>query len=381
MPSPFKRKTKVAVIIPKYGLAGGAERFAAILTEHIALNHAYDVHVFANKWISNSETITFHHVPIIYFPRFMVTLSFAWFVHQSLQAEQFDIIHTHDRIFHADIFTMHGVPHFFWVQEIRGKRMSLFDRVTCWVENKILSDQSCQFFLPVSGLARNQYLRKFPDTQSKMKVMAPGIDLERFTPEAQVSNRQNIRIQFNLAPSDFVILFVGMNFELKGLNTLISSLALARKTLPERSIKLLVVGKGDQVHFIQKASALGVQDSVIFAGVQNQGVENFYAAADIVALLSGFDTFGMTVLEAMASGVPVIITPNVGAKDLVLDGVHGYIVNNNSSDVSERIILLAQDNQLRLSMGQAARSVAENHSWNKVALEISGLYDLISATK
>ena len=66
---------KIAVIIPKYGLVGGAERFVQELTERIARNPRYDIHVFANRWRVNSERVTFHKVPLITFPRFLTTIS------------------------------------------------------------------------------------------------------------------------------------------------------------------------------------------------------------------------------------------------------------------------------------------------------------------
>ncbi len=96
---------KIAVVIPKYGLVGGAESFAAELTERIALNTRYNLHVFANRWTTHSERITFHKVPIFSFPKFLTTISFAYFAGLNISKMNFDLIHTHDRIFDADILS------------------------------------------------------------------------------------------------------------------------------------------------------------------------------------------------------------------------------------------------------------------------------------
>jgi UDP-glucose:(heptosyl)LPS alpha-1,3-glucosyltransferase len=141
-----------------------------------------------------------------------------------------------------------------------------------------------------------------------------------------------------------------------------------------------VAGKGDVARYQRLASRLGVAGSVRFAGVQ-QGVEELYASADAHALLSGFDTFGMTVLEAMASGLPVILSPTVGASDLVQDGVQGFLVPHQDSDLVAARLLTLQDESRRLAMGQAARLVAEGHSWTGMAAEISRLYETIAAGK
>ena len=104
----------IAVVILRYGLLGGAEKFVLELTERIAFNKRYDLHVFANKWVSHSDRITFHKVPVITFPKFLTTISFAYFAGLKISKMNFDLIHTYDRIFDADIFTMHGIPHRIW---------------------------------------------------------------------------------------------------------------------------------------------------------------------------------------------------------------------------------------------------------------------------
>lgn len=381
MSSPACPRKKIAVVIPKYGLAGGAERFAAILAERLAENPAYEIHVLANRWVSSSTTIFFHHIPIITFPHFLTTISFAWFVSRTAAKLGCDLIHAHDRILRADLFTMHGVPHRFWVRQIRRKQMSLFDRVTAWVEARLLNDPRCRWLLPVSTLALEQYCREFPKSRERLLVVHPGIDLKRFNPLNRQERGKAIREKFGFAASDFIVLFVGMNFELKGLRTTIAALSHAQKKSPAHQIKLLVVGKGNQNKFRRFAADLNVQEAVIFAGVLTEDMEDIYAASDTYVLLSDFDTFGMTVLEAMAAGLPVLISPAVGAKDLVTEGINGYIVEQNDAIAAGDRILSLLDHHRRNAMGQAAMLVAERHSWDNVTKTISRLYDEILASR
>ncbi|MHB1228109.1 MAG: glycosyltransferase, partial [Desulfurivibrionaceae bacterium] len=218
---------KIAVVIPKYGLVGGGEQFALHLTEKIARNPRYDVHVFANKWKAASGNVSFHFVPMLKFPRFLTTISFAFFANAAIACRNFDLIHTHDRIFHADVFTMHGVPHRFWVREVRKKGMSLFDRATAWVEQRLIADHRCRFLLPVSSLALETFSRELGVDTSRVRVIHPGIELARFDLTNRAEKRGEIRKKFGIGADDFLVLFVGMNFELKGLQTTISALAKA----------------------------------------------------------------------------------------------------------------------------------------------------------
>jgi UDP-glucose:(heptosyl)LPS alpha-1,3-glucosyltransferase len=89
---------------------------------------------------------------------------------------------------------------------------------------------------------------------------------------------------------------------------------------------------------------------------------------------SRFDTFGMVVLEAMAAGLPVVITRRVGAKDMVTDGVNGFIIDadGTDADLGDRIALLLHG-ETRLAMGERARQVALRFTWEKTTREIAEL--------
>ena len=367
---------KIAIVIPKYGLLGGAERFAYELTERLSLNEKYDFHVFANRWQSDSDRITFHKVPIIRFPRFLTTISFAWFANRKISKMNFDLIHTHDRIFDADIFTMHGIPHRIWVHEVRKKFMSLFDRATCWVERHLVNNTRCEKFLPVSSLTKAKLLKEYRIEPEKIQVIHPGVDIERFQRLDRARCRKEIREQFGIGPSDIVIIFVSMNFEIKGLDYVIAAIGKAKASYPSHNFKLLVVGKGDYKKYSALAQKAGIKDDVIFSGVQKKNLGKIYLASDIFMMLSRFDTFGMTVLEAMAASLPVIISSNVGAKDLVKEGINGFVIEDtdNADMICEKIGFML-DNKTRITMAEEAHNTALNNSWDAVAEKVEGLYE------
>ncbi len=366
---------KIAVVIPKYGLVGGAERFAFELTERLSLNKKYDFHVFANKLQSNSDRITFHKVPIIRFPRFLTTISFAYFANRKISKMNFDLVHTHDRIFDADIFTMHGIPHRVWVHEVRKKSMSLFDRATCMVERYLVNNTRCKIFLPVSSLTKEKFLQEYKIEPEKIHVIHPGVDIARFQRLDREHCCKEIREQFKIDPSDIVILFVSMNFEIKGLDYVMAAVGKAKASYPSHNVKLLVVGKGDYKKYSVFAQENGIRDNVIFAGIQKENLEKIYLASDIFMMLSRFDTFGITVLEAMAASLPVIISSNVGAKDLVSEGINGFVIEdtNNIDMICEKIGFML-DSKTRNAMAKEAHNTALNNRWDAVAKRVENIY-------
>ena len=371
-----KGKKRIAVVIPKYGLVGGAERFASELTERLAGNPAYDIHVFANKWQNGSNLITFHRIPIIRFPKFLTTISFAFFANQKIGSMDFDLIHTHERIFHAHLFTMHGIPHEIWVKEVREKPMSLFDYGTRWVERGLVKDMQHGKFLAVSGLTREKFLQAYPVDPERLRVIHPGVDGARFNTLDANKYRRDIRTRFGVDDRDIVVLFVGMNFEIKGLDTLMAAVALAKSKCPSARLKLAVVGKGNEKKYTRLAKELGILDDVFFAGVWEKNIEKLYLAGDIFSMFSKFDTFGMTVLEALSASLPVLISDNVGAKDLVQEGINGFVINKDDIETISSKLILMLSQERRKTMAKKAYETGAANSWDRVAEKMSDIYEM-----
>ncbi len=373
---------KVAVVVPKYGTVGGGEKFVYELTSLLALDGRFEMHVFANRWRAGSAPVAFHRVPRIPFPRFLRQAAFAWFVERRIGEGNFDLVHAHDRIFRADVFTMHSIPHETWVREVRGRRPTLFDRVTAWVEKRLLAKGGCARYLPVSSIAGDAYREKYRIEPSRMRVLHPGVDPERYSPSDRAACRDSVRGRYGIGPAEIVALFVGMNFEVKGLDAIIEAVAKAKALRPGAGLRLLVVGKGNEGRYRSLAASLGVGDAVIFAGPKAEGVEAFYRASDFLMMLSRFDTFGMVVLEAMASRLPVIVSANVGAKDIVEEGVNGYVLpDGRDADAAAARIVLLLDGERRAAMGEAGQRTAERHTWERLSKDVADVYESCLARK
>ena len=369
-------RTRVAVVVPKYGTIGGGERFVYELTERLARDGRYEIHVLANRWVPGPGPVVFHKIPRVPFPRFLRQAIFARLVGREVERGRFDLVHAHDRIFRADVFTMHSIPHETWVRDIRKRRPTLFDRVTAWVERRLMEEGGCAWHLPVSSIAGEAYRERYRIDPSRMRVLHPGVDLARFSSPDRDACRREIRSRYGIAPSEVVILFVGMNFEVKGLDAILRAVARAKSLRPDAALRLLVVGRGNEGKYRSLASSLGIADSVVFAGAHAEGVEEFYLASDLFMMLSAFDTFGMVVLEAMASRLPVIVSANVGAKDLVEEGVIGFVLPDRlDADAAAGKIVLLLDAGRRAVMGEAGHRTALTHGWDRLAEEVAGVYD------
>ena len=368
---------KIAVIIPKYGLLGGAEQTTSELTSRLKNQTGFDFHVLANRWQTSSTTIKFHKIPIISFPKFLTTLSFAYFVQRQINRSNFSLVHSHERIFAADIFTMHGIPHRYWVHNIRRKKMSLYDLATAWVERKLVYEGNCKKFVAVSNLAKDIFLQEYKINPDKVAVINPGVDLNDYTQHNKDSVRNAIRHELGINFTEPVIFFVSMNFEIKGLDDIL--LSLAKLKAQNRKFKLIVAGKGNIKKYTQMAKEAQIISDVIFTGpVNKEKIIRMYLASDLYIMLSKFDTFGNVVLEAMAAGLPVIISGNVGAKDIVRENENGFIISDISdADYIAMKVALLLDENIRRKMSAIAFQTAAKNTWDDVTKRYTTIYENI----
>lgn len=194
-----------------------------------------------------------------------------------------------------------------------------------------------------------------------VEVMHSGADVGRW--QAGPEKVAQFRSKYNLENKK-VILFGGRLSRAKGGQPTLESIALLAKNFPY--IRLLVVSRLDEFsnQIKEEAVRLGIEDKLIFMGwIEREEIKEVYACADIVLVPSlCFDAFPRIVLEAMASGKPVIGTCYGGASEVIIDGVTGYIINPFAiSKLAEKISDLLKNPQKAKEFGQAGRERIRTH--------------------
>ena len=178
----------------------------------------------------------------------------------------------------------------------------------------------------------------------RLHVLPLGVDTELFRPASR-SRSETLTIGF-----------VGQITQRKGISYLVA----AFDALSPQNARLLMVGRpvGSSRPWMRE----GVEHH---PAVARWDLPQFYAQMDVFILPSLIEGFPMTALEAMACGVPVIVSENTFGNDVVLDGYNGYVVPIRDVDaIVERVRLLADDESLRLSMSRHARATAERYTWD-----------------
>jgi len=205
--------------------------------------------------------------------------------------------------------------------------------------------------------------------EEKIEIVPNAVDTDMFSPYKKNLLKEKWGI------SDSVILFVGRLKKEKGLEYLLHAYSEVKKRIGEA--KLVIVGEGPErgsLRNLQKK--LGVSDVFFLGSVRNKFMPNIYVGCDVLVLPSISEPFGNVVIEAMATGKPVIGSYVGGMKDTIIHGVSGYHVYPGSiKQISKYLIKLLSNESLRRRLGKNARKRAiEEYNQKNVITRIERLY-------
>ena len=173
----------------------------------------------------------------------------------------------------------------------------------------------------------------YPKVAPATVVIGNGVDTRRLRPPSD-AERSAARGTYGFGPDDVVVLFVGHEFDRKGLPVLVDAVAQA----PDRVRLLVAGGTQDLVDGARDhARTAGCVDRVHFAGRLADPTPAFHAA-DVFALPSAYESFGLVVLEALAFGLPVVVTDVGVVPEVVDDGVNGFVVTADAREIRDRVV-------------------------------------------
>lgn len=226
--------------------------------------------------------------------------------------------------------------------------------------------RSALFVLAISDFGRSQILTMLPHEQwDKVRVLRCGIDLSKFDAAEPARTDGPLRI-----------LYVGRLVALKGQPILLEAFAALRRRGIDATLTL--VGGGDERDDLERlAERLGVADRVTFTGgLGHDRVREQMAAADVFCLPSFAEGLPVVLMEAMASGLPVVATRIAGVSELVEDGVEGVVVRPGRVDELEQaLVRFAEDREFRRRAGAAGRSKVEReHDIRRIGEQLAGIH-------
>ncbi len=363
---------------------GGAERYLIDLCKRMAAE-GHEIHVYAEHHDEENSAIHFHPVRTIRFPMSLRLLSFAMRATKEMKRGNYDVTFGVGNTLGADVLQPHGGVHraWFWrslgaydhpvLRAIKflGRVLSLKQWVNGWIEDAPYKRESFQKIVAISDMVKQDMLNYYHVPEKSIAVVYNGVNTEHFHPRTR-RFREEIRRRHRIG-NEWVILFVSNNFRMKGLSFLIEALGRIKKA-GRPPFKLLVLGRDRQDSYLRQARGRGISDEVVFVG-STEEPEKYYGASDLLVHPTFYDACSLTVLEALASGLPVITTSSNGASGIITQGREGFVIADprKDQDLAEKILFfLDRENNQKSSM--AARHLAESYSDERNWSEMKNIF-------
>jgi glycosyltransferase involved in cell wall biosynthesis len=259
------------------------------------------------------------------------------------------------------------------------KSMIRFNFVLRSYEKKLMKRSDA--LIAVSKYTVNELTELYGIDKNKIHVIYNGVDIERFKPRP---NTAEIRREFGLEEDKKIVLFVGRLYHRKGIDTMLRSVPPILKEFS--NVKFVISGTG----FKQKeeslrnlAKELDIEDHVTFLGyVPDEKLPLLYSASDIFVLPAIYENFPFAILEAQATGLPVISTNVGGIPEFLVDNQNGFVIEpRDPTQLTQRLLTLLQDAKLAKEMGDRGRKlIEEKFDWRLITSQVIDLYHKLLET-
>lgn len=204
------------------------------------------------------------------------------------------------------------------------------------------------------------------------KINGVGIDLTKFYPNKSFSEKIQYRIENGYSPEDFIILYTAEFIPRKNHKLLFEILPSLKQQIPE--LKVILCGSGDLLETYKQISLQNKMDYIEFTGYTKE-VAVYCRMSDILVMTSFQEGLPMAMIEAIATGLPVVASNIRGHSDVIENGVNGFLFNLKSSrDFEDKIIQLYNNEELRSEMGKRNIDISQNYSSNLIVENMANVY-------
>jgi glycosyltransferase involved in cell wall biosynthesis len=382
-----KSKSRLAVVSPFLDKRNGTERIAV---EWITrLQDSFEIHLYSQSVEDlDLANIVWHRIPKLPGPHLVNFL--WWFLanhlwrawDRQIRRLRYDLVYSPGvNCLNADVVSVHIIfaeylqsigsnaspsKSVSWPTRLHRK---LYYRICRFLEKQVYTNSETFLILISQKTAKN--LERFYGRHERIAILYLGLDHETFNPARRLQFRENARKEIGLSAERFVVLLVGNDWRNKGVPVLLQAMALLR----DLSINLLVISREDPA-VIESLVIDGGLAGYVRVMPPRKDVEFYYAAADAYAGPSLEDTFALPPAEAMACGLPVIVSAANGTCEIITNEQNGLILSDptNSTELAEMLRRLYHNQDLRKRLGENAAEAARQFTWERNGRELSMIF-------
>jgi len=339
---------KIVLVFPGCHRRGGVERVVFECADFLA-GRGYEVDVYSNEWEeSTNKVIRYHYVPMQKYPFFIRPLSFFKESNRLLSNKRYDVLCT----FGPDC-PLGGVIWVFsiekaWLErsQILRPRLSLerikqyinpFHPILLWLMYRHFQHRSYRKIIAVTEQVRADLVRIYEIPNKDIAVIPIGFSPQEFNVKKRYELRSITRQNLGYRKEDKVIIFPVNEVRRKGLGTLLRAVA----SLSNPDLYILMTGRESPFLYNNLMRQLGLLRHVKYVGSVGD-IAPYYSAADVLALPTQYEPWGLVIIEALASGLPVLTSRLAGASIAVREGETGFLIDDplDTREIASKLKLI-----------------------------------------
>jgi UDP-glucose:(heptosyl)LPS alpha-1,3-glucosyltransferase len=330
---------KIAVFFPNCHRRGGIERIVLETANYLA-GRGHEVHLAACRWDAAvlDRRVIVHPIAPGRGLAPLPAIAFARRSRREAKAMSADVTAVFGVYCPPGAVFWAGSVHRAWIQTSRSQRnlwgrlrqrLNPFHPVMLAFERYYLGGRRYKKLIAYTPQVKADFMRYYAVPEADVAVIPCGYAPAEFNLDRREQLRHPTREKLGFAPTDKVIVFVANELHRKGFATLLRAWANIQKP----NERLLVVGRASPAAFVAEIAALGLTNRVHFAGSADD-VAQYYSAADVFALPTQYEPWGLVIVEALACGLPVLTSRLAGAASAVIEGKTGLLLDE-PTDVCE----------------------------------------------
>ena len=379
---------RIALVHMRSARVGGTESYVNQIARHLAERGHETVVVCRTHEDAPHPSVRFVELRSLAPGRGLRMLAFARDVERHLRETTYDLVVGLGRTATQDVLRVSGGCHATYLERahehtLRGPRLWLSKvspkhRIILDLEARALAPGAYRCVIVNSDLVRRDVVARYGVDTGKIRLIRNGVDLERFHPRHREAAGRALRKELGLDDADPAVLFLGSGYGRKGLDVLLEAFPRLASACPRA--KLVVAGADpDLAGWQRRARDLDLESRAIFLG-KRPDADALYGAADLYVLPTRYDSYAYTVLEALATGIPVVVSDGAGASEVV-DASSGAVLPWTADPEALASALAAwAPRDRRLAAASACRRIAEENGADAAAERTVALFEDLART-
>ena len=351
---------------------GGVERLVYEAARRFSLHHSVTVYAHEIEEVG-LDRVRKQPISVRAVPRAGQVIEFSRQARKALAARSHEhVISFGVADIGADVLWVNSV-HAAWLERRTGVSSDRFrssplrrylprNQVMLAMERRYFTRSDDVLAVAVSEQVVADLERLYGFPRKRSVVVHNGYDATEFTPAVSSRERVKLRRDLGIPPDAVVVLLVANELSRKGLSVLLEAVA----KLHDLAFHVLLVGRADPAPYAGRVAALGLANRFHYGGARSD-MARVHAVSDIFVLPTRYEAFCLAIVEALASGLPVVTTDVPGARDLIVDGVNGRLQRDPASSTELAMLLKEAVYEGRYKEWAAnAPETVRDHTWDQL---------------